>query len=255
MKKIIGGIVGFAVLGLFLAAVNLGADTLPNVLSWTATVAKQDENYAPFGGGHALWRLDPASSNRSWPWETVGFFQEGLGGGRDARLTGNIVNPATGDTYSTDVKFELLENYEEYVTNGTGNPKLELYTPAYVSGFTGQSGGPGATANIDPTEWRYYQLETGTVTQLTGGNHVYTLTPRPDDFEFEAQVGLGASGKNLAIGMSAWFDWTRTGNIGPSIPTSGFGDINIDLPEPGESLLIGSAAFFLGMLYWRRRNL
>ncbi len=98
------------------------------------------------------------------------------------------------------------------------NPKKELFPSQYAPS------GP-----IDPATWHFFSSFQGTLIgkeKLQG--FVLSLTPRGPQF----QVGTGANGKNLNYGASGWFNFltvTRPNNTTVQVPSSGEGDINIDL--------------------------
>lgn len=243
------------------------AASLSSPLTWSVTAAEGDPDFAKYSGGHALWNL--LGTKDKWIFDGgPGTFAEGLGpAGRDALLTGTIVNKddLLGPMYEVHVEFELLESFDEY-TPATGEPKLELYEEAYDPAFVadtgsmGESGGPGNMADIDPRAWRYYRLIGGAFNGgLFSGSYLtivgdtvdyYLLTPRPADFSMELQVGLGASGKNLDMGMATWFYSQHT--LGTQTGDKIRGDINVNLPEPGTMLLMGLGLASLGVMRRRR---
>ena len=97
---------------------------------------------------------------------------------------------------------------------GLGGPKLEL--PA------------GQITKAMTDTWLYFDISAGQakVTRAADPNDWAVLVPGQAGAYFPFQVGVGANGKNLNFGASAWFDYTHTMQVGVF---SGLGDINIDL--------------------------
>lgn len=101
-----------------------------------------------------------------------------------------------------------------------GSPKKDLEDCAYS-----ENGGP-----VNTSTWYYYTNYTGTLTgcgSLAGA--VLTIAPTGPAL----QVGLGASGKNLHLGLSSWFIWNVTSqpDSGPALAVTGQGDFNLDIVD------------------------
>ena len=259
---------GLAVAATFVAvATTTQAKTLLDLtgsqsLSWDVTYAPNSIYNG--SGGHAFWNLEANDGvNERWRFfNGLGRFDEGVqvnGDGRHAHLTGQIrkynlgTNTFFGDTYSVDVRFELLKDLDELLAVG-GQPKKELHSSAYV-----ENGGP-----VDPATWRFYRVDNAAdnrVTNLNGGDY-YQLTHAPVDFHYEVQVGQGANNKNLDMGMSVWYiskHYDASGNLLGSRQ----GDINVNLtknptlitvPVPGAAWMGLSLLSVIGVIGKVRKN-
>lgn len=101
-----------------------------------------------------------------------------------------------------------------------GSPKKDLKDCAYS-----ENGGP-----VDTSAWYYYTSYTGTLTGCGSyAGAVLTIAPTGPAL----QVGLGASGKNLHLGLSSWFLWQVTSqpDVGSALPVAGQGDFNLDIVD------------------------
>ena len=226
------------------SAKTLNEMTGSDSLSWSVTYA--ESSIYNSSGGHAFWNLEANDGvNERWRFVNgAGRFDEGLqvdADGRHATLTGEIrkfnlnTNTFFGDTYSVDISFELLKDYDELRAIG-GKPKKELHSSAYAI-----NGGP-----VNVTTWRFYRMDNDAdnrVTNISGGGDYYDLTHAPTSFFHEAQIGIGANNKNVNMGMSTWYiseHYDAAGNLLGSRQ----GDINVNLtPEPVLIVPVPAAAW------------
>ncbi len=117
-----------------------------------------------------------------------------------------------------DKAFEVTVTLSDYrQTAPAGSPKKELSASAYV-----ENGGP-----VDPSTWYYYNAFSGT---FVGVGDWQGAVVEIQLVGAAFQVGVGANGKNVNDGASAWFTWqvTQQPEHGPSLKTSGQGDFNLD---------------------------
>lgn len=169
-------------------------------------------------------------------------------GDGSARLTGLIEQPSVpNQRFFVDLALSARTNSGEVGHAPAGSPKLELKNAAYRA-----NGGP-----VEPNHWYYYETFGGTLTGLRGLAGVqYDVQRMGPAF----QVGVGANGKNLAWGASAWLELTRTSAPQNSdFPQFVVGDVNIDLggddsqcanaavDEPGVGTLGGHALYLAGL--------
>ncbi len=158
-------------------------------------------------------------------------FDDGM---RTARLSGTVrsaSNPSAG--FVVDVLFNGLTSVAP-----AGSPKLELDSAAYVA-----NGGP-----VDPSTWVFYTDFVGT---LTGTGDLAGAIVHIERRGVAFQVGEGANGKNARFGGSGWLDYIVSSQpTGASLPSSGDGDINIDIVdcESAECLTIDFAQFSAGQV-------
>jgi len=174
--------------------------------------AVSDPTYRPAGKppgrNQALW-MKGISTNLIFSPDPGSWVENSDG---TARLTGtlrSLTNTTSG--------FTIVLNLSGRTTTVlSGSPKLDLDPSAYVA-----NGGP-----LDPATWYYYANATGTLTGFGfWQGAALKLVPAGPAF----QVGVGANGKNLNYGGSAWFNWTITHQpTSGSLPTTGQADLNVD---------------------------
>ncbi|GAM21234.1 hypothetical protein SAMD00019534_044090 [Acytostelium subglobosum LB1] len=129
-------------------------------------------------------------------------------------VTGTMV-PSTG-ARAPYIEAKLV--FRPFQCTTCANPKLELQANAYVPA------GP-----IDPCSWKYFVIDTaasrlvGKDLELEGWDII--LTPH---MGMPLQVGKGANGKNLNLGMSSWFSFEFVKN-GTRYTSPNVADINVDL--------------------------
>nr|MCH9647210.1 carboxypeptidase regulatory-like domain-containing protein [Deltaproteobacteria bacterium] len=160
-------------------------------------------------GGHALW-LPGISQELIFDGGGGTFVQNSDG---TASLTGTLSDEAdSSKQFLVSVQFTGLT----FITP-PGSPKKELDPNAYS-----ENGGP-----VDTDSWVYYTGFTGSLIgagSWAGAEVTFSLTGSA------FQLGVGANGKNVNFGGSGWFDWSVTSQpSGGGFPSTGRGDINIDL--------------------------
>jgi hypothetical protein len=170
--------------------------------------------YNPGGSDHAVW-MPGISTNLIFS-PTPGSWTENPDG--SATLTGTLrsrTNYGCGFIVNVNLSGKTT-------TPPPGSPKKDHDAGVYVD-----HGGP-----VDPTTWHYYPNFTGTLTGFgncwTGAVLMITRTGPA------WQVGVGANGKNVRLGISAWFNWMVVNQRlnGPALPDGKdpkHGDFNLDI--------------------------
>ena len=172
------------------------------------------DNYNPNGSDHAVWM--PGISTNLIFMPTPGSWTENPDG--TATLRG-VVRSRTNYNCGFNININLSG---KTTTPPPGSPKKDHDPDVYID-----RGGP-----VDPSSWCYYPNFTGT---LTGFGNCWTgavlmLTRTGPAW----QVGVGANGKNVRLGISAWFNWMVINQRlnGPALPDGKdpkHGDFNLDL--------------------------
>lgn len=166
--------------------------------------------------GHAVW-MPGISSNLVPDASNPGRFLRYADGTAHFEMTVHHVSDANK---IFDVVVDLTGR-----TNVTppGSPKKELAGSSYVP-----------TGPIDPSTWYYYPAFTGTLTGRGAWSGALIEISRIGP---SWQEGVGANGKNLLYGASAWFtvDVVNQPTSGPALVLSNdHGDFNVELScEPG----------------------
>jgi len=165
-----------------------------------------------YSGGHTLWV--PAIS-KHLRFEPEGFVSQELPNG-DLQVTGTVKDGA--------LEFDIDWTFSDK-SNTNDNPKLFLIDSAYV-----ENGG-----SVDPTTWMFYATVTGTMTGVGGDWDGVVLTPSIRNYD--AQIGVGANGKNTNLGFSSWINLlvSEAPNGLPDgiwLNETLHGDIDIDLIDP-----------------------
>lgn len=165
-------------------------------------------------GGHAFWL---PGIGTDFVFEPGAVFVER--GDGTAHLSGTLRRTA-----SATQRFETVVELAGRVDPGqpayppTDSPKKELLSSAYV-----ENGGP-----IDTATWHYYTSTDGVLVGLDdyAGARIEFTRMGPS-----FQVGLGASGKNLAFGASGWLNAAIVAHPtnGPSFALTSHPDININV--------------------------
>jgi hypothetical protein len=151
-----------------------------------------------------------------WRFVSGGEFEETCDG--TARLTGLIArHDLPSQQFFVDLALDTRTNSGEVGHAPAGSPKIELLDSVYAV-----NGGP-----VDPQHYYYYETFTGTLTGLNALNGVqYSIARMGPAF----QVGIGANGKNLSWGASAWLQLARiAAPNGSDLPQDLVGDVNLDL--------------------------
>ncbi|NET51948.1 MAG: PEP-CTERM sorting domain-containing protein [Merismopedia sp. SIO2A8] len=257
---------------------------------WDVTTA--DAGAYGGGGGHAFWfagmgkgdarqesnaglsREERANTEawldrvgtRRFVFQDAGRLEEFDDG--TARLTGRIVdkrdrNPNTENFWDVNVWFD-----KNFVRSQGAKAKNEINRAGDAAVKDLYGIGTNGKSDMEGFSWRYYSIketdDVGNPLSVLTGNGIY------EDFElrmrdgrgahrgYETQIGYGASGKNIDMGMSSWFSYDvfKTAEDAPDqwIASQKVADINVDLiavPEPAS--LIGLGLVGLGM-YVRRKS-
>lgn len=193
--------------GLITGQVIVGAFVGSSETVSTVSAALNDQCGNGSGNGHAI--VTSATGSLVFDAAPQALFIQNDDG--SASITGVARNGAGDGAF--DVNVVLFG----YTTNTPPNsPKEELKSSCYV-----QNGG-----SVDTNTWEYYETISGTMTGVAGtiyeGVEISITRMGPS-----AQVGNGASGKNVGDGLSFWFTFELVGHS-PSFPESGTGDFNLD---------------------------
>lgn len=259
-------------------------------ITYRVSEADRDPSVADYSGGHSFWLPDNGShTNIPNGWSSNFVFMNDSGrlnvsdDQTTARLTGTIQAVGKASSmWEVDIRFILGMDSNTYANNHMdpngdthdGEVKRELHADQYAD--------QGGT--VDPTSWRYFYMDESNATLTGAEGSAYEGTtldlyqrPNGDDYgKYVFQLGEGANGKNLNLGMSGWLGynsaevaeldygrsyrkWKHRGRnyyCGPQ-GYSGVGDINIDLepiPEPVSAglTLMGLSALALGTRRRRR---
>lgn len=215
--------------------------------AWNAFAADKDSEVAPYSGGHALTLFNIGGV---FTFDGDGMFTE-LDDGT-AQLMGTLKH-GNGSEWDLVVNFDNKTEAVDYFAEGK-SPKLELYNEAYVSTgpntpFVGAGSNPvmpaGKQESVDPNDWRFYEMIDGMMMRVSVPGEEFTLTPRPVGLDPEGQVGIGANGKNLEMGLAQWVYNSYSGGIfgSPYAKSSGTGgDFNLEL-TPKDTGVVGGGGF------------
>lgn len=227
-----------------------------NAVIYPAFNAESDSFHSG-GHNHALWLpgLIPGDANKDWLIDPAspGMFDLS---GNSLTFTGSVFNESNPSA-TADFSFS-------FVKSSSGNPKEELMANAYSG-----NGGP-----VDTDTWKFYDFDptmasTFTITAdpddvVEGTN--YLFTQRVNSGDYKGQLGIGANGKNVDWGFSAWLNWWMLDPLGNPISSDfdlggnctdydhcGKGDININVvPVPAAFWLFGTA--LIGFIGFSRRT-
>lgn len=234
----------------FLAAgLLLPGSLFAGVIQFQISEAIADPTVGGSGGGHVLWLpgiTTVSGASDRWVLESGGIFSWNQGVG--AEMSGRVRN-MTKSELLIDFAFQFteLDPLPAFV-----EPKKELDDNLYT----------GEPPVIDTDAWTYFDF-TGTLTGAGGGiSGTFDILQIPvDPKKHPFQLGLGANGKNLELGASAWFTWDATGPVVNMRDTrSGkHGDVNIVLqqipvPAPPTLPLLFLGATLLALGGKRRRR-
>ncbi|NET49067.1 MAG: PEP-CTERM sorting domain-containing protein [Merismopedia sp. SIO2A8] len=225
-----------------IAASGQAAEAASVVNRWEANTAYKDQ----FGIGNSHAFALPDLGAGRFVFQDNGVLEEYDDG--TARLTGTVVsNQDSNKFWEVDVWFDAASNKVK--------AKKELKDGAYDSVSEG-----GGGLDEDNLGWWYYGVDESR-SFLTGGGYYEDIVLNIKDGKgydrgAEVQLGYGASGKNVGMGMAAWigYDAIHGEEAGVFIANSMRADINVDLiavPEPAS--LVGLGLVGLG-LYARRKS-
>ncbi len=197
-----------------LAFAAIDAKAANIIYQYAATKADKDSTYYGGSGGHAVWLPDIQAqisglNSPKFLFNGDGVFTEFDDG--TATLTGTAFS-------EQDPTKSFLVNLT--MSSFSSSPKKELKSNAYKNNDP-----------VDTSTWRYYFMDSGSL--IGTGDFAgldLALSHRPSDGRYGFQVGVGANGKNINLGMSGWFSYVVTGNTtGYSINNSTRADFNLDL--------------------------
>ncbi|HBP16992.1 MAG TPA: hypothetical protein DEA08_04235, partial [Planctomycetes bacterium] len=171
------------------------------VRSWRPSPAAA--THSPSSGGHAFW-LPDLPGGPKYVFKGTPRLNDQANG--DLLLEATIVSAA-----SASKQWEVTLWLTPSATPG---PKLELHSQHYAPQ------GP-----IDPATWSFYVLDearSGFKGKGAFSGKQLTLIHRPTDKRYGFQLGLGANGKNLKLGISGWLGYRGSFSADR-------GDLNVDL--------------------------
>jgi hypothetical protein len=227
------------------------ASLFAGIIQFQIAEAIADPSVGGGGGGHVLWLpgiTTVSGASDRWVLESGGIFTWNQGVG--AELTGRVRN-MNNSALLIDFAFHFTElnPVPAFV-----EPKKELDADQY-----------GPAPLIDTSTWTFFDF-TGTLTGVGGGiSGTFNILQMPDDPKVHPfQLGLGANGKNLEFGASAWFTWESapgTTRVQMRNTKSGrHGDVNIilqripvPLPPTLPLVILGAALLALRVTGTRER--
>ena len=170
--------------------------------SWDVVEAQTDQ-YSKYNGGHAFW-LPKMADGGKFVLDGDATFNEFDDG--TAELFGSIVSASDANK-----KWDFNLFFE---STTVGTPKKELKNAAYSSGL------------VDTNTWSYYNYSSTQESLLTASSGDFagqsiSLSDKTGG-KHPLQVGYGASGKNVGMGMSTWFKYSGS-------QSSNNADINVNL--------------------------
>lgn len=113
--------------------------------------------------------------------------------GEDGRAT---LSGTIQSQVDPSISFDVLLSFVGLTGPGSGGPKKELKTSAYV-----ENGGP-----IDVSTWSYFRLAEGSITGTGAASGLnFSVLERPKGNIYPGQLGVGANGKNGELGFAVWF--------------------------------------------------
>ncbi len=184
--------------------------------------------------GEKIGALVPLEcSNWSWSdsrftWTSVRFIENPSSEG--ARFVGTLEHSSIAGTLQVDIGLFGRADPGDSNHPPTGsNPYLSGFSDL-PNGYLSSNGGP-----VNPSSWHYYLEGTGIVTG-TGAFEGLTMVWELDEpsLDVSAQVGAGASGRNVNPSFGAWFDsivWSQPNDPTYCIPdTDQIVEVFINLP-------------------------
>lgn len=252
--------------GQFVAAPDPVDPNLEILRAWKAEEAVSDGVYHGGNHNHAIWLPELVGGGNginkgTFVWDGPAFLYEFTNG--TAYLEGTAYALLDeGKPLQEQRRFDASVWFETS-TAGTGGPKRELRGSAYSNDNP-----------VDTDEWWYYTInpDESTLIGVEGSRYDgWTLNLSEYTTRYNAQFGVGASGKNVQlnedgsvnediIGLAAWFAYEGTRD------SRGHADFNLDLhrltpietnpnedpeqiPEPAMGLLaVGLVGFTLRSL-------
>ena len=208
------------------------------VYTYNASSAVKD-SYSRYSGGHSLWlpifsELTGEGSAKRFDFtDTATLTVEHYG---TAILTGTIQSQL-----DPELAFDVVFNFE--AESDSFGPKRELSSDAYI-----ENGG-----TIDTSLFDFFSIESASLTGLDSLDGLNLDVTQRGDYDF--QIGEGASGKNLDLGASVWFNAIASSlcdnSFCAAFTTAQIGDVNIDLeatsnlevapvPVPGAIILFAT---------------
>ena len=237
------------ILRILLVISTLGMAATAHAVTYDATNADSDIWHSG-SSNHSLWLPGLLAAGSDWqinPHNPPGVFEYSDG---KVKFSGNVTNE--NDNTATGY-------FEFFFIESKGNPKKELKAAAYTPG------------PVDTDTWTYFDFDKERKSSFWGTEGAvkdmqYIFTQRDTgDSGVKGQLGIGANGKNINLGFSAWLDWRMlfdTPDLAvrlvdecqfayDGLGCAGRGDINIDLaavPAPAAFWLFGTALIgFVGM--------
>ncbi len=256
---------------------SLLATASAQALTYKVSAAERDRTASRSSGGHAFWLPDSRYGNNIPNGRSSDFLFMNNSGRlhvsddmTSARMTGTIQSVGNASSiWEVDINFILGMNYDTYKDdhvdpNGDthdGKAKRELRSSQYAD-----NGG-----TIDPSSWKYFYMDedNATLTGADGSGYdgvILDMFQRPngrDYGKYVFQLGEGANGKNLNMGMSGWLGYNgdqkldKKSYYGRCVKKrgyEGYGDINVDLDPIPEPVSAGLATMGLGALVLRTRR-
>lgn len=241
-------------LGLVSFATVAAMPAIAAPVMYNATSATSDSLHAG-NSDHSLWMpmfeslagtaLNGNSNGSDFDFVPDGKFSIATDG--SATLSGTVRSQV-----DSDFSFDVLLSFVGLAGPGSGGPKKELKSSAYVA-----NGGP-----IDHSTWSYFRLVDGTISGAGSASGLsFDVLERPSSGAYPGQFGVGANGKNGDLGFSVWF-YTVVNNdcvnsLCATLARRGpqAGDVNIDLSEvplPAGMLLFATG--LAGLATRRRRG-
>jgi large repetitive protein len=179
------------------------------------------------GAGHALWTNPSLSyllgvSNNNFIQVTPGTMTTYSDG--TMKIEGSVKNAGNATKrFNYVANYRLKRNYTQWTAIPNANTPSGFREPKLDAGTT-------VTITNEFLGWDYYELDPNKPNQLVGTNAlagiVLTISHRPSDYRYGAQLGDKGSLQSNGLGFSAWIDLSGTinGNV-----VNDHGDFNMNL--------------------------